>query len=125
MLFPHLHSNRRDAPLRARQVELGPLCFAEFAWPHEKEWRELQSVLGRSLPVIPIDRTEQLANSSRIGNRWMVSDDHWRERTSKIRCDVALCASGGDRITENLTAFRTQPVRSLIDASGLDPLGKR
>jgi hypothetical protein len=72
--------------------------------------------------VIPVDRTEDLADTSGADNRWMVPDDDRRQGAAQIGAHVAFGAAGGNGVAEDLAALGPQSMSGLVNPSGLNAL---
>jgi len=68
MRVPHLHALGRYTPLRGVEVNLGPLGGTQLTRSKENKRREFQSVMGRGLANILVNRPQELADPLRLGD---------------------------------------------------------
>ena len=104
----------------ALEAELGPLGGAQFAGPHEEQWRELERDLGRGLPAIPVEGAQQLADLARLSDRSEVPRLDRRECAFQVARRIALRAARGDRVPEDARAVSASAVRRVMATAGLD-----
>lgn len=79
----HLHALGRDAPFRFLEVDFGPFRESKLKRSQDHERRQLQSTARLGLPVIAIDRQEELTHLIGIRDRRVVFHDDRRQRVSQ------------------------------------------
>src|SRR5438270_13565951 len=87
--------------LVAIQRDFGPLRSTEFCRTHEHIWGEPQCRAGCWLPVIAVNGSQQLSELHWISDGRMVLRRPRRQGSDQVGSDVALGATGGNRVPEH------------------------
>jgi hypothetical protein len=117
-----------DSPLRRVEIELDPFGLAQFTGAHEHERRKLQGRTRDRHALVALDRSQQLPDPLRIGDRGHVLHEHGLECAAQVRSRIAFGPTGRYRVSEHLTACLQSAMRRFdrparFDAShGLEQL---
>lgn len=124
MILLHLHQAEWDAPFRIPplEVELLPTGVAQLLRPDENEREELEGNFRGRLPLVGVNRPEQLADAQRFRDRRPVLGHDRRQRVLQIQSRVSLGSAGREGIAEDLAGAALGLVGRLVRAPGLDAL---
>ena len=76
--------------------------------------------MRRRLPLVAVNRPEQLAHARRLGDRSVVFLHDWRQCGAQADSGVVLCPAGRNGQVEDATQLPLHAVRRVVNAGGLD-----
>ena len=96
------------------------MCLAQFARPNEEQWSKPQRALNYESSPESLNRTQQLRNCFRFGDRCEVNVLRWRKRAAKISAWIAHRTPGRDGIPKHLSAVLEGAVSRIERATCFD-----
>jgi hypothetical protein len=120
--LPHLHSLGRNTPLAPAQVEFRPLGGAQLARPHEDVGCQPYRGACRDLPLMTLDRSQQLADPGGIGDGGIALGSLRRQCPFEIGADVPSRPPRRNGVAEYAAADGPDAMRRVRNASLLEAL---
>jgi hypothetical protein len=86
------------------EVDILPLCLAQFTRANEYQWRKTQGTANGECALVAIDGPQYSSDLLRSCCRCKVVLHDWYQCSAEITGYVLVATSGGNCVPENLTA---------------------